>query len=100
VTTDLDVLTHEYPDLSMLFVFPSYTPPQVTQLALNGAKLPMGITRHLIGGRAIGVNIPLERLSADEPLEAKNAWLRNWLRQKIHERKVRFYQEPLFVFDE
>lgn len=100
VTTDLTVLAREYPDLSILFVFPSYTPPQVTRLALNGAKLPMGITRHLIAGRAIGVNIPLERLASDESLESKNTWLRGWLMAKIHERKVRFYQEPLFVFDE
>ena len=100
VTTQLDVLTREYPDLSMVIVFPCYTPSEVTQLALNGAKLPMGITRHLIGGRAIGVNIPLERLASDESLEEKNAWLQKWLMQKIHERKVRFYQEPLFVFDE
>jgi hypothetical protein len=100
VTTDVDLLAREYPNLSMLIVFPRFTPPEVTRLALNGNKLPMGITRHLIGGRAIGTNIPLERLEADEPLEAKNEWLRKWLMEKIHARKVRFYQEPVFVFDE
>ncbi|MBI4790285.1 MAG: hypothetical protein HY782_24895 [Chloroflexi bacterium] len=100
VTTQLDMLTREYPDLSIVVVFPCYTPFEVTRLALNGAKLPMGITRHLIGGRAIGVNIPLERLASAESLEEKNAWLQKWLMEKIHERKVRFYQEPLFVFDE
>ena len=100
VTTQLDILTREYPDLSLLIVFPRYTPSEVTRLALNGAKLPMGITRHLIGGRAIGINVPLERLASNESLEEKNAWLQKWLMEKIHERKVRFYQEPLFVFDE
>jgi hypothetical protein len=100
VTTDLAILTREYPDLSMVIIFPRYTPFEVTRLALNGAKLPMGITRHLIGGRAIGINIPLERLSSDESLEEKNAWLAKWLMEKIHARKVRFYQEPVFVFDE
>ncbi len=100
VTTDLSILLREYPDLSVIVVFPRFTPFQVSRLALNGAKLPMGITRHLIGGRAIGVNIPLERLASDEPLENKNAWLEKWLMDKIHERKVRFYQEPVFVFDE
>lgn len=100
VTTHLDILLRQYPDMSMLIVFPRYTPMQVTQLALNGAKLPMGITRHLIGGRAIGINIPLERLASGESLEQKNAWLQKWLMEKIHERKVRFYQEPVFVFDE
>ncbi|MBI5029453.1 MAG: hypothetical protein HZB51_02920 [Chloroflexi bacterium] len=100
VTTDLNILTREYPDLQMIVVFPRYTPAQVTRLALNGAKLPMGITRHLIGGRAIGINLPLERLESNESLEEKNAWLQKWLMEKIHERKVRFYQEPVFVFDE
>lgn len=100
VTTEMGILTREYPDLSLMIVFPRYTPSEVTRLALNGAKLPMGITRHLIGGRAIGVNVPLERLGSGETLEEKNAWLQNWLLTKIHERKVRFYQEPVFVFDE
>ncbi len=100
ITTQVDVLTREYPDLSMVVVFPRYTPSEVTRLALNGAKLPMGITRHLIGGRAIGINIPLDHLASEESLEEKNAWLRKWLTEKIHARKVRFYQEPLFVFDE
>ncbi len=100
VTTQLDILTREYPDLSMVVVFPRFTPVEVTRLALNGAKLPMGVSRHLIGGRAIGVNIPLERLESDESLEEKNVWLSKWLMEKIHERKVRFYQEPVFVFDE
>ena len=100
VTTEMGILTREYPDLSLIIVFPRYTPSEVTRLALNGAKLPMGITRHLIGGRAIGVNIPLDRLASGETLEEKNAWLRNWLMTRIHERRVRFYQEPVFVFDE
>ncbi len=100
VTTELALLKREYPALSAVIIFPRFTPAEVMQLALNGAKLPMGITRHLIGGRAIGANIEIERLAADEPLEEKNAWLDKWLMEKIHARKVRFYQEPLFVFDE
>lgn len=100
VTTQLDILTREYPDLQTIVVFPRYSPSEVTRLALNGAKLPMGITRHLIGGRAIGINIPLDRLASDDSLEEKNVWLQKWLMEKIHERKVRFYQEPVFVFDE
>ncbi len=100
VITQLDILTREYPDLSMVVVFPRYSPTEVTRLALNGAKLPMGVSRHLIGGRAIGINVPLDRLTSVESLEEKNVWLSKWLMEKIHERKVRFYQEPLFVFDE
>jgi hypothetical protein len=100
VTTQLDLLIREYPDLSAVIVFPHYAPAEVTRLALSGAKLPMGITRHLIGGRALGTNISLDLLESDELLEEKNAWLDKWLMEKIHARKVRFYQEPVFVFDE
>ncbi len=50
--------------------------------------------------RKIGVNIPLGRLASGESLEQKNAWLQQWLMEKIHERKVCFYREPVFVFDE
>lgn len=100
VTTQLDLLTREYPDLSAVIVFPRFTPAEVTRLALDGARLPMGITRHLIAGRALGANIALDQLESDESLEQKNAWLDKWLMDKIHARKVRFYQESVFVFDE
>ncbi len=100
VTTQLDILLREYPELSAVIVFPRFTPAEVMQLALDGIELPTGITRHLIGGRALGTNFPLARLASDEPLETKNAWLDKWLMEKIHARKVRFYQEPVFVFDE
>lgn len=100
VTTQLDLLTREYPDLSAVIVFPIFTPAEVTRLPLEGLRLPAGITRHLIGGRALGTNTSLVRLMSDESLEAKNAWLAEWLMEKIHARKVRFYQEPVFVFDE
>lgn len=100
VTTNLDLLLHEYPDLSALVVFPRYAPAEVMHLALNNVKLPMGITRHLIGGRVLNVKLDLQLLMSDEPLAQKNEWLQHWLLHKIHARKVRFYQEPLFVFEE
>jgi L-serine kinase (ATP) / ParB family transcriptional regulator, heme-responsive regulator len=100
VTTELNLLLREYPDLIALVVFPRYTPAEVSHLALNNAKLPMGITRHLVGGRALNVSLDLRMLASDESLAEKNAWLQEWLLSKIHTRKVRFYGEPLFVFEE
>jgi hypothetical protein len=46
------------------------------------------------------VNLPLEKLESEEPLDDKNLWLDKWLKQKIQARHVRFYQEPVFLFDE
>jgi L-serine kinase (ATP) / ParB family transcriptional regulator, heme-responsive regulator len=100
VTTDVNLLLGEYPDLVALVVFPCYTPAEVTHLALNNAKLPMGITRHLVGGRALNVSLDLRMLASDEPLAQKNEWLEEWRLLKIHSRKVRFYGEPVFVFEE
>jgi hypothetical protein len=99
-TTDLEQLIADPKRLAAVMVFPRYRPEEIVQLALDGARVPMGITRHIIPGRALRVNLPLEVLEGPEPLAEKNAWLDQWLRDKMRERHVRFYQEPVFLFDE
>ena len=98
--TDVEQLVAEHGRLSALIVFPRYRPEEIQHIALNGSKLPMGITRHIIPGRALRINIPLDMLESDQPLEKKNAWLDEWLKERMRERHVRFYQEPVFLFDE
>ncbi len=99
-TTDLEQLAAEHHRIGAVMVFPKYRPDEIIRLALNGAKVPMGITRHVIPGRALRVNLPLEILGNDRPLDEKNAWLDDWLKEKIHDRHVRFYPEAVFLFDE
>lgn len=98
--TDLECLLTEHARVSALVIFPRYRPDEICCLALNGNKLPTGITRHIIPGRALRINLPLELLRADEPLAQKNAWLDAWMKTKLRERQVRFYQESVFLFDE
>ncbi|MBI3740291.1 MAG: hypothetical protein HY257_00870 [Chloroflexi bacterium] len=98
--TDVERLIAEHGRLSALIVFPRYRPDEIRQLALNGSKLPMGVTRHIIPGRALRINLPLAILESAQSLEEKNAWLDDWLTTKIRERHARFYQEPVFLFDE
>jgi hypothetical protein len=98
--TDLECLLTEHARVSALMVFPHYRPDEICHLALNGSKLPTGITRHIIPGRAMRINIPLDLLRTAEPLEQKNAWLDAWMKTKLRERQVRFYQESVFLFDE
>ncbi len=98
--TDLELLLAEHARLTALVVFPRFQPDEIRRLALNGAKLPMGITRHIIPGRAMRINLPLDILCDDSPLDAKNAWLAEWLKTKMRERHVRYYHEPVFLFDE
>jgi L-serine kinase (ATP) / ParB family transcriptional regulator, heme-responsive regulator len=98
--TDVERLIAEHGRLSALIVFPRYRPEEIQQVALNGSKLPMGVTRHIIPGRALRINIPLDILENAQSLEEKNAWLDEWLKERMRERHVRFYQEPVFLFDE
>lgn len=99
-TTDLEQLAAEHHPIGAVMVFPKYHPDEIIRLALNGAKVPMGITRHIIPGRALRVNLPLEVLESSQSLAEKNAWLDEWVKNKIRDRNVRFYQEAVFLFDE
>jgi len=98
--SDVERLKVEYGRLSALIVFARYRPDEICRLALNGSKLPMGVTRHIIPGRALRTNIPLDVLRRDEPLERKNLWLDEWMKVKTRGRHVRFYPESVFLFDE
>ncbi len=90
-----------YDDVTALIRFPSYVPEEIMHLADNGYKLPTGITRHIIHGRALRVNVPLDLLMDEKrTTEEKNEWLRNWSKQKLARREIRYYQESTFLFDE
>lgn len=83
-----------------VIMFPTFTRDEILGVASSGDLLPAGITRHLIPGRALNVNMPLERLRSAEPLADKKAWLRSWLADRILAKKVRYYHEPVFIFDD
>jgi hypothetical protein len=99
-TDRLDQLLPYHDDLTALVVFPRYDPVEIVDLARVGAKLPAGITRHLIPRRALRIDFPLALLSGNEPLQEKHAWLADWMKAKIAAKQVRFYEESTFLFDE
>jgi hypothetical protein len=81
---------------SVAVVYPTYTKRDIVALAQAGAVLPAGITRHVIPGRALRVNAPID----DRPADEQQARLDDWLRQRQASHGVRFYAEPTFLFDE
>jgi hypothetical protein len=81
---------------SVAVVYPTYTKRDIVALAQAAAVLPAGITRHLIPGRALRINVPLDPM----PLQEKQAWLDTWLRERRAGHGVRYYAEPTFLFDE
>jgi hypothetical protein len=99
-STGLKNLVEEYPDMTAIVSFPPFTPTEIMQIALNRHKVPMGITRHLITGRALGLAAPLDILNEENSLEDKNNWLETQIRQRLRANKIRLYQEPVFIFDE
>lgn len=94
------VIENQKPN-TVVIVYPTFTPQEIVKIAINGQQLPTGITRHLIPGRILNVNFPLEILhDTTSSLEQKNQWLNDWLTRKILNNKVRYYPEPIFVFDD
>ncbi|HLF28505.1 MAG TPA: ParB N-terminal domain-containing protein [Anaerolineae bacterium] len=102
VSTDhFNQLLPLYDNVTALVVFPRYTPSEIVELARQGAYLPTGVTRHVIPGRALRLNFPLAVLiDHRQSLEGKNAWLQDWIRAKLANKEVRYYQESTYLFDE
>jgi len=95
----LEIFT-AYPGVAAVVVFPQYDPAEILDIARVRARVPAGITRHIIHGRALRLNYPLDLLALDESLEEKNAGLSRWLQAQFNENRVRFYQEATFLFNE
>lgn len=78
-----------------LIAFPPVTRGQVVGMAMEGLRIPAGITRHMIlGGRALRVNLPLNVLALPDPDHANEALARHLA--VLH---PRVYQEPTVLFD-
>ncbi len=96
----LQRLTRDYGTDGTLIVFPQLTKADILGIARAPAKLPTGITRHVIGGRALRLNVPLDVLTASGTVREKDAWLADYVRRKLLDNRVRYYPEATFLFDE
>ncbi len=99
-TDNTSELRSYYDDVAATIIYPPFRPADILDLALNSAKLPTGITRHIIPRRALRINIDLDFLAEDQPVSEKNEWLQEWLRRKLQNKEARYYEEPTFLFDE
>ncbi|OLC31932.1 MAG: hypothetical protein AUH31_01625 [Armatimonadetes bacterium 13_1_40CM_64_14] len=98
--TNLDTLRSEYEAAGELVVFPTFTKRDIVEVARAPVKLPTGITRHLIPGRALRLNLPLSVLTSPGDVAAKNRWLQEDLHRKLLDHQIRYYPEATFLFDE
>ncbi len=98
--TDKSELAKEVDNLSALVIFPQFSIKDVLLAAVNGQLLPAGITRFVIPGRVLRLHADMQCLRSGESTARKNAWLDRLLAEKMTRRRVRYYQEPVFLLDE
>ncbi|MFW5708774.1 MAG: hypothetical protein ACOCX5_01005 [Chloroflexota bacterium] len=90
-----------YPDANAVVLFPRYSPADIIAAAKYAAYLPPGVSRHIIHGRALLVNYPLDALRDMETrLPEKNDLLRQWVQERLANRQVRYYAETTYQFSE
>jgi hypothetical protein len=102
INTDaLSAARRLYPNAMAIVVFPHYEPVEILVAARDGVHLPPGISRHIVRGRAMRLNYPLAAFRDDGmTLEEKNHQLKLWIQERMALKRVRYYAEPTYLFDE
>jgi hypothetical protein len=98
--TNMSDLAKHYRDFSALVCYKAFTKDEVLTLSLEGRKFPSGVTRFSIPKRALYFDLPLSFLEGEGSAETKQAELDEIIRGKIRDKKIRFYVEPTFIFDD
>jgi hypothetical protein len=98
--TLIDSFKNIYHDITALVIFPNFKIKTVLKLAGQNIVLPTGITRFTASPRALHLNYPLHELSSGKPIEYKEAYLQQWIQDRIKNKGVRHYAEATFLFDE
>ncbi len=94
-----DALDAEY-GRGTLVAFPRFAKEDIVRLALGAGRLPAGITRHLVPGRALRINVPLDWLGAASDPARTQAELDAMIQRRRLSHGVRYYEESTFLFDE
>lgn len=85
----------QYPDDNTIVIFPTFTPQQVISCAKSGSLLPTGITRHLVKGRVLNINLPLSLFNNKKTLKEQNEEQDKILLSK----RSRLYEEATVNFE-
>jgi hypothetical protein len=81
-----------------LIRYRSFIPEELASIVDAGAVLPAGITRFRVRERVLGVRYPLDRMR-DGEADARNAELREFVARRWAEDRVRYYGEPVVLFE-
>jgi hypothetical protein len=92
-----ETLSDEYGPGAMV-MFPPLTKDDILLIAARGGSLPTGISRHVIPGRALRLNTPLDWLVGSG--EDAQVRLDALLHRRSLDHGVRYYAEPTYLYDE
>jgi hypothetical protein len=81
-----------------LIRYRNFTPTELVEIVRSGAVLPAGITRFRVRERILGVRFPLEKIAGGD-LEARNAELQAFVREHWDLNRIRYYGEPVVLFE-
>jgi hypothetical protein len=98
--TNMADLTKHYCGFSALVCYKAFAKTDVLALSLNGRRFPSGVTRFSVPKRALYFDLPFAFLEGDGSVETKQRELDDLIRKRIRDKKIRFYVEPTFIFDD
>jgi L-serine kinase (ATP) / ParB family transcriptional regulator, heme-responsive regulator len=75
-----------------------FTPGELAAIVDSGTVLPAGITRFRIQERVLGVRYPLDRMKSGDT-RTRNVELREFVESRWEENRVRYYGEPVVLFE-
>lgn len=76
----------------------AFTPEELVEIVRSGSVLPAGITRFRVRERVLGVRYPLKKMGDGDPA-GRNAELRRFVEERWEENRVRYYGEPVVLFE-
>lgn len=82
----------------VLIRYRPFTPAELVEIVHSGAVLPAGITRFRVRERVLGVCYPLQKMK-DGDLAERNAELRKFVEERWEENRIRYYGEPVVLFE-
>lgn len=92
---NIQLFFKQYPDDNIIVIFPTFTPQQIIESAKSGILLPTGITRHLVKGRVLNINLPLSLFDNNKSLKDQNEEQDKILLKK----RSRLYEEATVNFE-
>ena len=81
-----------------LIHYRGFTPGELAAIVDSGTVLPAGITRFRVRERVLGVRYPLENMAGTD-VEAQNDRLKEYVRRRWDQGRVRLYGEPVVLFE-